>query len=200
MNFRSGQKSCFDSDSLQVVHFRRNIMTKDHWKHMPDISQIFSSVALPKDFASVLSFVFLFIGISLAVGFAFGRNKLVNVFINIYIALAFVSVLPDHFLIDSEYANAGFFFFLLVFLTAIDQHLFDLHIPNTSYDIFWRMFVMSGLVVGMTVSVVTSLIPKRFLSELPFPFLYDFFGGQIANVLWLSLPIFVLLFMNKRLR
>jgi hypothetical protein len=167
---------------------------------MPDITHIFSVTFFPKDFASVISFVLLFIGISLAAGFAFGRNKLVNIFINIYIALAFVSVLPAGILIDSEYARALMFFLLLVFLTAIDQHLFDLHIPNTSYDLFWRMFVMSSLVLGMTVSVIVSLIPKKLVLGLPFPFLYDFFGAGAANILWLSLPLFVLIFINKRLR
>ena len=182
-----------------MVHFRQNRPYRDRLS-MPDITHVFSSVGLPKDIASVVAFVLLFIGVSIAAGFAFGRNKLVNIFINIYIALAFVSVLPADILINSEYARALSFFLLLVFLTAIDQHLFDLHIPNTSYDIFWRMIVMSALVLGMTVSVIVSLIPKKLVLGLPFPFLYDSFGGSTANMLWLSIPLFVLIFMNKRLR
>ncbi len=182
-----------------MVHFRQDRFDCDA-HHMLDVNHVFSSVGFPKDIASVVAFVLLFIGVSLAAGFAFGRNKLVNIFINIYIALAFVSVLPTSVLINSEYAQALSFFLLLVFLTAIDQHLFDLHIPSTSYDIFWRMIVMSGLVLGMTVSVIVSLIPKKLVLGLPFPFLYDAFGGPTAKMLWLSIPLFVLIFMNKRLR
>ncbi len=157
-------------------------------------------IGLSKDIAGMLSFLFLFVGASIAVGFVFGRNKLVNIFINIYIALAFVSILPSTIFSDTPYADAILFFVLLVFLTAIDQHLFDLHIPNASYDLFWRLFVMSVLVIGMIVSVLVSLLPKEAVRSLPFPFMLEYFGPPIANILWLSIPILLLIFMNKRLR
>lgn len=167
---------------------------------MLEILSFLPGVGLSKDIASVLSFLLLFVGLSIATGFVFGRNKLVNIFINVYIALAFVSVIPVVVFPDTPYADAILFAVLLVFLTAVDQHLFDLHIPNASYDIFWRLFVMSVLVIGMIVSVLTSLLPKKAVLALPFPFVLDFFGPPVANILWLSVPIFVLIFMNKRLR
>jgi hypothetical protein len=167
---------------------------------MTEILSFLPSVELSKDIASVLSFLLLFFGLSIAAGFVFGRNKLVNIFINIYIALAFVSVIPITIFPSTLYADAILFIVLLVFLTAIDQHLFDLHIPNASYDIFWRLFVMSVLVIGMIISALVSLLPKKILLSLPFPFIPDFFGPPFANILWLSVPIFVLIFMNKRLR
>lgn len=168
--------------------------------HMPDILSSATSVEFSKGVASILSFVFLFIGASVAVGFIFGRNKLVNIFINIYIAFAFVSALPPTVFATSPYAEAGLFFVLLVFLTSIDQHLFDLHIPNASYDIFWRLFIMSFLVVGMVTSAMVTLLPAKTVLSLPFPFLSDYFGTPTAFILWLSLPLLVLIFMNKRLR
>lgn len=167
---------------------------------MPELLSFLPGIELSKDIASVLSFALLFFGLSIAAGFVFGRNKLVNIFINIYIALAFVSVIPIAVFPNTPYADAILFVVLLVFLTAIDQHLFDLHIPNASYDLFWRLFVMSVLVVGMIVSVLVSLLPGRAVLSLPFPFILDAFGPPIANILWLSAPILVLIFMNKRLR
>jgi hypothetical protein len=177
-----------------VVHFGRMVEPMLH------IFSAFPVFAIPKDFASLLSFILLFIGVSLAAGFAFGRVKLVNIFINVYIALALTSVFPADFLSNSLYAKAILFFVMLVFLSAIDEHLFDLHIPNSSYDFFWRLFVMSALVLGMVVSVVVSLLPKKVVLGLPFPFLYEYFGSGVAATLWLFLPLLVLIFMNKRLR
>lgn len=167
---------------------------------MTGIFDSVTSMEFSKGVASLLSFVFLFIGVSVAVGFIFGRNKLVNIFINVYIAFAFVSALPAEAFSTSPYAEAFLFFVLLVFFTSIDQHLFDLHIPNSSYDIFWRLFIMSFLVVGMIISVLVTLLPKTVTLSLPFPFLIDYFGSPTAFILWLSLPLLVLIFMNKRLR
>lgn len=155
---------------------------------------------LSRGIASILSFLFLFIGASVALGFVFGRNKLVNIFINVFVALAFVGVIPSEVFLDTPYADVALFAVLLVFLTAIDQHLFDLHIPNASYDFFWRLLVMSVLVVGMIVSVLVSLLPEKAVLSLPFPFVLEYFGPPIANILWLSVPLFALVFMNKRLR
>lgn len=167
---------------------------------MPDILASLPSIGLSKEIASILSFVFLFAGVAIAAGFVFGRNKLVNIFINIYIALAFTKAMPVDDISSSPYAEAVLFLALLVFLTAIDEHLFDLHIPNASYDIFWRLFVMSLLVVGMVVSALVTLLPKKALSAIPFPFLTDIFGLPVAHILWLFVPLVLLIFMNKRLR
>lgn len=167
---------------------------------MSDILSSLPSLGLSREIASALSFLFLFAGVGIAAGFLFGRNKLVNIFINIYIALAFTKAAPMDDISSSPYAEVIFFFVLLVFLTAIDEHLFDLHIPNASYDIFWRLFVMSLLVVGMVTSVLVTLLPKKALSAMPFPFLTDIFGPPLPHLLWLFVPLIVLLFMNKRLR
>ena len=167
---------------------------------MLDAIAFLPNIELSKDIAGMMSFLLLFLGVSVAAGFLFGRNKLVNIFINIYIALAFTKVLPIHDMSDSPYAEILAFGGLLIFLTFIDEHLFDLHIPNSSYDVFWRMFVMSVLVVGMVVSVSVTLLPKKLLASSPFPFLFDFFGQPLAHILWLSVPILLLVFMNKRLR
>lgn len=167
---------------------------------MPDILSSLPSLGLSREIASALSFVFLFAGVAIAAGFVFGRNKLVNIFINIYISLAFTKAAPMDAVSSSPYAEAVFFFVLLVLLTAIDEHLFDLHIPNASYDIFWRLFVMSLLVVGMVTSVLVTLLPKKTLSAAPFTFLMDIFGPPFAHLLWLFVPLVLLLFMNKRLR
>lgn len=168
---------------------------------MTEIFSFLPSVELSKNIANALSFLLLFVGLSIAIGFVFGRNKLVNIFINVYIALAFACVIPGIvFLEMPPYADAILFIMLLAFLTAIDQHLFDLHIPNASYDLFWRLFVMSVLVIGMVLSVFLSLLPERMVLSLPFPIMIKFFGSPVANILWLSVPIFVLIFMNKRLR
>lgn len=167
---------------------------------MPDILSLLPSIELSKDIASILSFAFLFVGIATAAGFVFGRNKLVNIFINVYIALAFTKAMPVDDISSSPYTEAILFVVLLVFLTAIDEHLFDLHIPNASYDIFWRLFVMSLLVVGMVTSVLVTLLPKKILSVAPFPFLSDIFGLPVAHILWLFVPLILLIFMNKRLR
>ena len=65
---------------------------------------------LSKDASADLSFFFLFAALSLALGFFLGRFKLINILINAYIALAFISVLPETVLVVSDYAKSGILF------------------------------------------------------------------------------------------
>jgi hypothetical protein len=115
---------------------------------------------LSGDVSADLSFFFLFAALSLALGFFLGRFKLINILINAYIALAFISVLPVTVFAISLYAKAIIFALLLIFLTAIDKRLFDLHISSAGSDLFWRLIVMSLLVSGMLTSMLLSLLPR----------------------------------------
>jgi hypothetical protein len=89
---------------------------------------------------------------------------------------------------------------LLVFLTAIDKRLFDLHISNAGTDFFWRLIVTSMLVVGMIVSIVLSFLPKSVALGLISVTAYGCFASQIAVIFWMVVPLLTLLFINNRLK
>lgn len=164
---------------------------------LPDFTNLLS---LSRDLAGFLGFWLAFVGTGVGIGFLFGRGKLGNVFIDIYMAVAvtrtLLAVVP---LPELPYAGAVLFLVVLGFLIGIDQSLFDLHISNAAYDIFWRVLVMGVLVTGMAASAFVSFLPARAVTQIPFPQLMLYFGSPIATALWFSLPVFVLVFMNRRL-
>ena len=167
---------------------------------MESIRIFFESLHLPDKITGDFSLLLLFIGMSLGLGFLFGRFKLVSMLINVYIALAIISVIPESFLEFSKYAGAGAFVALLLFLTTIDKRLFDLHISTAATDFFWRMFVMSILVTGMVVSSVLTFLPKATALDLLSVTAYSYFASPIAVFFWLAMPILALLFINNRLK
>lgn len=159
-----------------------------------------TSLSLPKTLAGDMSLLLLFIGMSLVFGFIFGRWKLINILINVYIALAFIGVFPERLFATSLYAKAVIFVGLLVLLTAVDQRLFDLHISNAGTDFFWRLFVMSILVTGMIVSVLLSFLPTEVALEFISATAYGYFASPGALVFWMVVPLVSLLFINNRLK
>lgn len=153
------------------------------------------------DRAGDFSFLLLFVGMSLATGFLFGRWKLINILINIYIALAFVGVLSTGgFLEFSDYGRLIAFVVVLVFLTATDERLFDLHITSAGTDFFWRLFVMSILVTGFFASSLFSLVPEKELLSYVSSSVYMVFASPLAQLVWMVLPIASLFFINNRLK
>lgn len=167
---------------------------------MSNITAFFSAFSLPKNFTGDMSFLLFFVGASLAVGFIFGRWKLISILINSYIALAFISVLPASWFTASVYAKAETFIILLILLTAIDQRLFDLHISNAGVDFFWRLLVMSIIVTGMITSILFSFLSKNVALGFVSPAVYGYFASPWALVFWMVVPLISLLFINNRLK
>jgi hypothetical protein len=167
---------------------------------MSQFLNFFTSIQLPKNIAGDLSLLLIFIGLSLVFGFVFGRWKLMNILINVYITLAVLSVLPSDLFLFSLYAKAGVLTLLLVVLTAIDDRLFDVHISSAGTDFFWRLFVMSFMVTGMVVSAILSVLPKAVALDFISATAYGYFASPIALIFWLVMPLVSLLFINNRLK
>lgn len=167
---------------------------------MSRITDFFTAFDLPKTIAGDMSLLLLFVGMSLVLGFVFGRWKLINILINVYIALAFIGVLPESLFAGSSYLKAGVFVALLVILTAIDKRLFDLHISNAGTDFFWRLFVTSILVTGMIVSVLLSFLPQSVAFDFISATAYGYFASPGALIFWMVVPLISLLFINNRLK
>ncbi len=163
-------------------------------------TSLFSTLHIPNNLAGDLSLFFFFIALSLVFGFVFGRWKLVNILINVYIALALISIVPKDFLLFSPYAKVLVFVGLLIFLTAIDERLFDVHIASAGTDFFWRLFVMSILVTGMVLSSVLSFMPKAFALSYISAAAYGYLASPLALIFWMTIPLFLLLFINNRLK
>lgn len=155
---------------------------------------------LPENIAGDLSLILLFIGLSLLAGFVFGRWKLVNILINVYIAVAIVGVMPDSWFAISVYAKAGVFLFLLIILSLFDERLFDIHITSAGTDFFWRFFVTSFLVTGSVLSTTFSFLPKTLVLRFVTPDLYFYIASPWALLFWLAVPIITLFVINTRLR
>ncbi|MBI2439166.1 MAG: hypothetical protein HYV45_00985 [Candidatus Moranbacteria bacterium] len=161
---------------------------------------IFSILHLPKNIAGDISLLLLFVVISLVFGFIFGRWKLINILINVYIAIAFMSVFPAQFFAFSAYGKAVVFLLLLVTLSFVDKRLFDLHISSAGTDFFWRLFVTSILVAGMVVSATLSFLPKGVALDLISSVVYEYFASPLAVIFWMIVPLLSLLFINNRLK
>ncbi len=152
----------------------------------------------PQETAGLIVFAIMFILVGIGVGFLLGRNRLVNVVMSVYVALAFtnasVGVLPKEF----PLSGAWLFLVLLVLLTLVDRSLFEVHVPSLPQDVLWRVVVTGIMVTGMVTSVAVSMFPKKTVALLPITVPVRYFGMPLAEILWLVIPLVVLLLLNKR--
>jgi len=162
------------------------------------LEDIFIKIGLPKIIAGDVSFMIFFLLISIGFGMFIGRFRLINVLINVYIAIAILTVMPKE--IFSPYSMAALFFFVVavIVLTIVDSHLFDIHISGSGGSFFWRLFVMSFFEAGLIFSVLISFGDKESLLKIISIDIYNLFTSQIAKIFWMLAPLFVLFFINKK--
>ncbi|MDX9913222.1 MAG: hypothetical protein RBS77_01430 [Candidatus Moranbacteria bacterium] len=162
------------------------------------LEDLFIKFGLSKILAGDISFLIFFILISVGFGMFIGRFRLINVLINVYIAIAILTVMPKE--IFSPYSLAALFFFVVavIVLTMIDSHLFDIHISGSGGSFFWRLFVMSFFEAGLIFSVLISFWDKTMLLKFISIDIYNLFVSQYARIFWMMAPLAVLFFINKK--
>ncbi|MFA6183822.1 MAG: hypothetical protein WC682_01835 [Parcubacteria group bacterium] len=165
---------------------------------MLSIENLFLKFGLSDILARDISFMLLFLLLSIAFGMFIGRFRLINVLINIYIAIAILTVMPKE--IFSPYSLAALFFFVVavIVLTMVDSHLFDIHISGSGGSFFWRLFVMSFFEAGLIFSVLISFWEKEVLLKFISADIYYLFVSQYARIFWMLVPLAILFFINKK--
>lgn len=165
---------------------------------MLSFQKIFLDLGLSETLSGDFSFMILFFMLSFVFGMLIGRFRLINVLINIYIAIAVLTVMPKEIL--TPYSLAALFFFVatVIILTMVDSHLFDIHISGSGGSFFWRLFVMSFFEMGLIFSVFISFWDKTTLLKFISEDIYGIFASPYMKIFWMLSPLFVLFFINKK--
>lgn len=160
---------------------------------------LFVNLGLPEKISGDISLFLVLAAVSVGLGMYIGRFRLVNVLINIYIAVAILNVIPEKWLGSSDVLPAIFFLVVVVFLTIIGDYLFDIHISNTvPSGFFWRLLVMSFLEMGLVFSIIISLLPKKMVLQYISENSLVYFSSPYAQIFWMVIPLVFLLFLSKR--
>ena len=163
------------------------------------LEKIFSGLGLAKSTTELVTLLFVMIAISAIFWVFVGRFRLHNFLINTYIAYALLAVLPSDLFAGNKYFQAMVFFVFLIVLTLMNRFLFDIH-QNGSGLALWQVFVMSFLEVGLILSIVLVFIPEKEVLKYLSKDAIFYFVSLWARLVWMSLPLVFLIFVNKRNR
>lgn len=162
------------------------------------LEDLFIKFGLPDILAKDISFLIFFFIISIAFGMVVGRFRLINVLINVYIAIAILTVMPKEVFSPHSVVALLFFVVAVIVLTMVDSHLFDIHISGSGGSFFWRLFVMSFFEAGLIFSVLMSFWNEVTLLQFVSSDIYNLFVSQYARIFWMMAPLFILFFINKK--
>ncbi len=159
---------------------------------------LFMKFGLAENLSGDISFLLFFLLVSIAFGMFIGRYRLINVLINIYIAIAILTVIPKEILDPASLAALFVFVASVIVLTMIDSHLFDIHISGSGGSFFWRLFVMSFFEAGLIFSVLISFWGRESMLKYISVDIYNLFASPYSRIFWMLAPLFILFFINKK--
>jgi len=166
---------------------------------MTDIFALFPT-SFSREAAGLVVFGISFAVVGIGGGFLLGRNRLVSVVIGVYASSALTGavapLLPKEFFLS----EAGIFSVSLVAFAFAGKSLFDIHVPSVPRDLLWRVIATGLVTTGMVTSVLVRLLPKKTVAAFPIPIPTEPFGAPLASFLWMSLPLFFLIILNRRVR
>lgn len=162
---------------------------------MNDMIEKFLPANILAEFSGILVILLI-----LSVGFWFliGRFKLHNLLINIYISFAIMQVVSKETASLGIFAPLIIFMGLVIFLTAIDSNIFEIHLSGSGLRI-WQVIILSFLEAGLLFSIISSLLPQKQLLRFVSSESIGYFILPWASIFWIVAPIvFLILISGKR--
>ncbi len=141
-------------------------------------------------------------------GLSLGRNRILVILISIYISLALVNAFPFSEKVIAQFKMGDSFVLKITLFASIILILFFLlshsalssALKSRRKEGSWlQLIVFSFLHVGLLISLVLSFVPKEFVENLA-PFTRKVFTTDLAQFLWLLLPIVAMCLLRGKRR
>lgn len=161
------------------------------------LDKIFQNIGINVNVTETLTLVLMILGLSVVFWFLIGRFRLHNFLINMYVALALVSVIPENIMSFTKNSSVLFFLIGVIFLTLMNRYIFDIHQSGSGLAI-WQVVVMSFLEMMLLVSIILSLAQEKDILKYISKTSLIYFTGTWWLVVWMVLPLLFLIFVKKR--
>lgn len=147
--------------------------------------------------------VFFFIAAGFFYGISSGKTRLIAVLFSLYVSavifenfsyIGFIwkgRPLPEVFIFRSAV------FAVLIFLLTFLFNKFLYHSTVSGTKVWWEIFILSFLEVGLLVSFIFQLLPAKELFTFS-PLIENIFASSLAFFWWLVLPIIALFVIVKK--
>ncbi len=162
-----------------------------------NLNLIFSQLGLSQKTIQDATLFLVIAFVSFVFGMLIGRYKLITVLINIYVAIALMSVLPANLLSDYSYRLVSFFI-VIAGLTFFGKKMFEVPVFGSGKSFLWRVFAMSFLEVMLMLSVTLSIAPKKEALSYISSNSYNYLVSENAMIFWMLAPLVFMFVIRKK--
>jgi hypothetical protein len=159
---------------------------------------LLSNLGVPTNLTQDIMLVLFVALASFIYGTLIGRFRLMTVLINIYVAFAVVTVIPEDLVADYN-LKLLIFFILLVVMTFFNKRFFDISFSGSGTNYMLRVFSMSFLEIGLILSIAFSMVPKKVALGYVSVNAYNYLVAGYAPLVWMALPLIYMFFLYRKM-
>lgn len=163
-----------------------------------NLNNILGNIGIKSNLAGDVSFLILFVLISVVVLFALGKHRILVSLLGVYVAYAVVNFANFDFTREPQ-AKMLFFLTILVGFIVIFSRIIRSSVSGHGPMLIAKLAIGTAVVIGLSLSIILNWYSTKELADVITPSVRAWFTGDFYRFAWGIAPLVYLTIVRKRI-
>lgn len=163
-----------------------------------NLNNLLGNIGIKSNLAGDVSFLILFVLISVVVSFVLGKHRILVSLLGVYVAYAVVNLANFDFVREPQ-AKALFFLTILVGFIVIFSRIIRSSVSGHGPILIVKLAVGTAVVIGLSLSIILNWHATKELADVITPSVKVWFMGDLYRFAWGIAPLAYLGIVRKRI-
>jgi hypothetical protein len=163
-----------------------------------NLNNLLGNIGIKSNLAGDVSFLILFVLISVVVSFVLGKHRILVSLLGVYVAYAVVSLANFDFVREPQ-AKTLFFLMILVGFIVIFSRIIRSSVSGHGPILIVKLAIGTAVVVGLSLSIILNWYSTKELADVITPSVKAWFMGDFYRFAWGISPLVYLGIVRKRI-
>jgi len=163
-----------------------------------NLNNLLGNIGIKSNLAGDMSFLILFVLISVVVSFVLGKHRILVSLLGVYAAYAVVNLANFDFVRDPQ-SKSLFFLTILIGFIVMFSRIIRGSVSGHGPMLIAKLAIGTAIVIGLSLSIILGWHSTKELADVITPSVRSYFTGDLYKFLWAIAPLVYLGIVRKRI-
>jgi len=163
-----------------------------------NLNNLLGNIGIKSNLAGDVSFLILFVLISVVVSFVLGKHRILVSLLGVYAAYVVVNLANFEFVRDPQ-SKTLFFLTILIGFIVMFSRIIRGSVSGHGPMLIAKLAIGTAIVVGLSLSIILGWYSTKELADVITPGIKSYFTGDLYKFLWGIAPLVYLGVVRKRI-
>jgi len=163
-----------------------------------NLNNLLGNIGIKSNLAGDVSFLILFVLISVVVSFVLGKHRILVSLLGVYAAYVVVNLANFEFVRDPQ-SKTLFFLTILIGFIVMFSRIIRGSVSEHGPMLIAKLAIGTAIVVGLSLSIILGWYSTKELADVITPGIKSYFTGDLYKFLWGIAPLVYLGVVRKRI-